>query len=411
MERSGVRTRIQQTLALPGFSAFWLGSAAQDLALGIWFLASSWIMLELTGSELWVGLLGLNAIPGAILTLLGGSVGDRVGRARLLAMTAVAYLLIVCVTAALASQALLLPWMLISLSLLIGGVWAFQHPTTNAIVADLVGRGKLVTANALSELAAYAGEIMTPLLAGSLLRAAGAPPTYAVAAVAASAATLLLWRVRRVTSATRRTVAAGAGLREVLDGLRYVARVRPLPALVLIASTALFGSMLAPLIPSVARSSLGLGAAGFVLLSAALGLGLATGSVALVLSKEISQKGWTILLAFATADGAIVLFGNATSPAGLLGSLFLVGAGSAVGGNLVLTLFQTYAAKAYRGRVMSVYSITAATVPLGAVLGGVSAALLGVPLTALISGLTAFLPVALAVVFTPELRLLPSGRR
>ena len=59
------------------FRNFWLSNAGSDLSDHLRFVAVAWLVLQLTDSVLWVGLiLGIRALPTTALALFGGAVTD-----------------------------------------------------------------------------------------------------------------------------------------------------------------------------------------------------------------------------------------------------------------------------------------------------------------------------------------------
>ena len=70
------------------FRNFWLANAGSDLGDHLRFVAVAWLVLQLTDSVLWVGLiLGIRALPATALALFGGAVTDRVDRRAILVVT------------------------------------------------------------------------------------------------------------------------------------------------------------------------------------------------------------------------------------------------------------------------------------------------------------------------------------
>ena len=63
-----------------GYRNFWISGGLSDIGLNIWFLAALWLILNLTDSVAWVGLVGGMAAAPALLTLVGGALGDRWNR-------------------------------------------------------------------------------------------------------------------------------------------------------------------------------------------------------------------------------------------------------------------------------------------------------------------------------------------
>src|SRR6185369_9314221 len=75
------------------YRLYWFGQLFSVMAQNIEYVAQSWLVLELTGSPLLLGLTGLSqALPTITLTLVGGVFADRADRRRIMvaAQTAIA---------------------------------------------------------------------------------------------------------------------------------------------------------------------------------------------------------------------------------------------------------------------------------------------------------------------------------
>jgi len=148
-------------------------------------------VLGIGGSASDVGLVFAARSLALMASLLGGGViGDRLPRRRVLAATDLVRL---------ASQGLLAAvligggtaiWPVIALSAVTGAATGVFNPTATAFLPAVVAPRRLQEANALRSLAASAGRIAGPLLAGVLVATAGAgwalavdAATYAVSAV------------------------------------------------------------------------------------------------------------------------------------------------------------------------------------------------------------------------------------
>src|SRR5262249_6881074 len=70
------------------YRLYWLGQFPSVLGQNMQYVAFAWLVLQLTGSPLALGLVGLaQSVPNIILSFLGGAVADRVDRRRLLTGT------------------------------------------------------------------------------------------------------------------------------------------------------------------------------------------------------------------------------------------------------------------------------------------------------------------------------------
>ena len=54
-------------LAERDYRNYWLGRGFSDIGLNLWFLAAAWLVLDLTDSPAWVGLVGgITAFPAIV---------------------------------------------------------------------------------------------------------------------------------------------------------------------------------------------------------------------------------------------------------------------------------------------------------------------------------------------------------
>ena len=70
------------------FKLLWAGLIVSNTGTWMQNVAQGWLVLQLTNSPLWLGLLGLSfAVPMILLPLVGGAVVDRIDRIKLLYIT------------------------------------------------------------------------------------------------------------------------------------------------------------------------------------------------------------------------------------------------------------------------------------------------------------------------------------
>src|SRR3989304_9156394 len=75
------------------FVLLWSGLIASNVGTWVQDVAEGWLVLQLTNSPLWLGMLGLSfALPMVFLPIVGGAVVDRGHRVRLLYLTPTAQL-------------------------------------------------------------------------------------------------------------------------------------------------------------------------------------------------------------------------------------------------------------------------------------------------------------------------------
>jgi MFS family permease len=93
------------------FTLLWWGLIVSNVGTWMQNVAQGWLVLQLTNSPLWLGLLGLSfALPMIVLPLVGGAVTDRVHRIRLLYITQTGLMLNAFALALLTWLGVVNPW-------------------------------------------------------------------------------------------------------------------------------------------------------------------------------------------------------------------------------------------------------------------------------------------------------------
>ena len=132
--------------------------------------AVSWILYELTGSALLLGLAGLaRAVPTIALALIGGAIADRVPRRTMLYCTESTMLVNSLVIGILAYSGRLEYWHLYVLSFVNGTLGAFSVPARQALFAGLVPRSAVQSAVTFNAVAVRCGVLIGPSIGGAAL--------------------------------------------------------------------------------------------------------------------------------------------------------------------------------------------------------------------------------------------------
>ena len=373
------------------------GVAAGQMLL----VAIGWQMYDLTASAWDLGLVGLlQFAPALLLTLPAGHLVDRRLRGRIvalcLAVQVVAALLLALAThAGLASRGLLLV-----VSVVLGGVRAFQMPAQQALTPLLVPPALLPRALAFSSAGLQGAIIAGPAL-GGLIYAAGAPFTYAACAALfgiASGLSLAL-RYRHAPPPNE-----PATLATLLAGVHFVWRHKVvLGAISLDLFAVLFGGAVA-LLPMFAKDILHAGPVGLGLLRSAPAVGALSMSVLLTRWPVRRRTGPLLLAAVAVYGAATLGFGLSTAFMPALLALAVTGAADMVSVVIRQTLVQLETPDAMRGRVSAVNSVfIGASNQLGEFESGATAALLGPVGSVVLGGAATLLVAALWLRLFPAL--------
>jgi len=387
------------------FRWYWLSSTASFAAMQMQIVVRGWLVYDLTESALALGLVSASVgVPLLLFSLYGGVIADRVDKRNLLITTQAFTVIATLVIAVLISTGAIALWHLIIASVLSGFILAFNLPSRQAIIPQLVEKRRIMNAVALSSGAMNLNRVVAPALGGVLVGVIGIDGVYyfMVACYAVSAALLFLVApLGTPTPDSNGTVSGAIG-----EGLRYVRRSPVLLGLLIMAMVpSAFGMPYMMLMPIFAADVLDVGPSGLGYLMGAAGVGALAGSLFVASLSDFRHKGLLLLSASALFGVFLILFAN--SNYFYLSLFFLLGVGAASSSYMATnnTLLLTNTEDRVRGRVMSLYMMTIGLFPIAVLPAAAIAESLGVPLAVGAGG-------AILVLFTLAMALLrPTLRR
>lgn len=384
------------------YRLLWTGNVVTQTGQWMQQVALGWLVLDLTGSATYLGMVGFaRGIPMLFMSLPAGVLADRVDRRKLLLVAQLAAALMALVLAVLVVTGLVQPWHVLVTSFLSGTAMAFIFPVRQALVPSLVPRENLQNAVALNSAGQNSTRVLGPSLAGVLISLIGTAGCFFLQAGSLIWAAILSSMLpKRPRSAAAR--AAGGNLR---DGLRYIAGNPTLAALIGLAAVPTVLAMpYQQMLPVFATDVLHTGATGLGLLMAASGVGALAGSLAYAAVGQIGNEG-KVLLGTAAAFGLTLCLFAAASWAPL--SFFLVAVASAVSAfymSMNNTLIQMSVNDEMRGRVMAVYLMTWGLMPFGTLPMGALADAFGAPWAVAAGGLLSTMLILLIALRMPSIR-------
>jgi predicted MFS family arabinose efflux permease len=167
------------------FALLFSGQAISVIGDALFPVALAFAVLELSGSPSSLGLvLAAQALPLAAFALVGGVIGDRVSRQRLMLASDLARAATQAVAATLLIAGVAEIWHLAVLAGLYGAAEAFFRPAAGGLIPRLVPDEQLLQANSLIAMSQSLGMVLGPALAGVLIALFG--PGSAIAIDAAS---------------------------------------------------------------------------------------------------------------------------------------------------------------------------------------------------------------------------------
>lgn len=352
--------------ASPGFRLLYAARAASFLAFGVLGVAVSLQTYALTDSSLQVALLNAAvAGPMALSLMLGGWLADRFDRRSVMVWSRTAHLaaiLILMGNAAVAEPGIL---PIFAAAVVGGATFGFGMPALMAATPALVGREHLAGAAALTAVAAQAGAIAGPFLAGAITARMGLVACYGSVALASGLTPILLARLPRLPPA--RVVPGGDAPADRTGGLRFLARSPLVLSLLLIDLVALVFAVPYVLLPELAARAVLGGADSLGLLYAAPAVGALIGALGSGRAGASPWAGRWLLACVAVWAGACLALGLVGGLAPALLVLTILGAAASLAGILRAALIQRATPDAMLGRISSLWVLEET---LGPALGG-----------------------------------------
>ena len=351
-------------LAVRNFRLYFAGQAVSLIGTWMQVVAQSWLVLQLTGSGVLLGLVAaVQFLPVLLLGPYGGLVADRADKRRLLLVTQSALGLLALLLGLLTVTHAVRLWMVFVLAAALGTVNSVDQPGRQTFVPEIVGRDRVQNAISLNSVLTNASRAVGPAVAGLLISTAGIGVCFLVNAASFAAVLAALARIR--TDALRPAPPAGRERGQLRLGLRYVRGTSGL--LVPLLMMALVGTLAYEFqvsLPLLARVSLHGGASTYGFLTAAMGAGAVAAGLAVA---GLARTGLLPFTVAAAGFGAAILAAALVpSLPGELAALAVVGFFSTAFMATGNTVLQLTADPQFRGRVMALWSVTfSGSTPIG----------------------------------------------
>jgi MFS family permease len=396
---TSTRVALRRLARFEGWSAmrhrnYRLFFAGQGLSLiGTWMMtvAQSWLILELTGDPLLLGVVAaVQWLPVLILGLFGGLIADSLPKRRTMLGTQSFAALLSLTMAILVFTHTVAVWHVIVIAFLLGIRNAVDLPTRQSFSVEMVGREDVGNAVALNSAMFNGARVIGPAVAGITIGAMGVGAAFLIDAVSYLAVIVALLAMRegelQLRPGMARPTSVGAVIDNLGEGLGYVRRTRNvLLAILTVGLVSTFGMNFTVVIPPFVQGVLHADATIYGFLMAATGVG------SIVSALGIAFSGRTVPLVIGLGGATlglaeIVLSGTTAFPVALA-AMFVAGLGSIAMAATANTLVQLMVPDHLRGRVLSVYTtVFAGSTPIGGLLTGAIASSLGVATAILVGG-------------------------
>jgi MFS family permease len=385
--------------------------SGQSISLiGTWMqrIAMPWLVYNMTGSALLLGIVSFaGQIPTFLLAPVAGVLTDRWNRYHVLIVTQIISMIQAFILAWLCLAGLIQIWHIVVLSAGLGCINAFDVPSRQSFVIDMVGKKEdLGNAIALNSLMFNGARLIGPSVAGILLATTSEGVCFLLNAVSYFfvIGSLLMMKIDIKAARNKKSEI----LKELKEGLDYAFGFSPIRhLLILLGLVSLTGMSYSVLMPVFAKEILLGGPHTYGFLMGGAGFGALLGALFLA-SRETVLKLGRIIPAAAILFGTGLIILSLTRLFSL--SLILM---AFVGMGLMLqtaasnTILQTITEDDKRGRVMSFYTMAVmGTAPFGSLLAGGLAKVIGTPGTIFTGGIITIIGALFFLRKLPDLKIL-----
>ncbi len=388
-------------LKIRRFRTLWVASIFSNVGSFLQAVAASWLMLQLTDSATWVGLMAASStLPLLFLSLAAGAVADMFDRRWVLVIAQLLMGTSATAMAVLTATDRITPTGLLALGLLLGTGLAFNLPAWQATVPDLVPRGMVASAVALNSVAFNVARAVGPAIGGFILIVWGPEVAFALNALSyLGVIAVLIALAREMPTPDREETSMVNAIALGVRFARFTPDFRRLLALA--AMFAMTSAVVQSILPN-RTDELDGGPGSYGILLGAMGLGALAGGF----SRQMAAKR----LGAATIPASVGLFSLAGIALGLANSVPVATASLFVAGTAWVWALTTLNATAQlmspewvRGRAMSLYTLSfVGVLPLGSILAGWVAESIGADNANIVFGLAG---TAIGFLVAPLLRI------
>jgi MFS family permease len=353
-----------------------------------------------------LGMVGaVRILPIIAFSIVSGLVADHFDRRKVMLVTQSLMALAGAALAVLSFSGVRALWPVYVLAGLSSAFWAFDGPSRQSLIPNLVPREHLPNAISLNTIMFEVASIVGPALGGLVIAWGGVGWAYAINAASFLFVIVALLMMRGVPTRPEGT-GSGVSWHAALEGLRFVFRMPLIRATMLLDFFATFFASATALLPLFAQDVLHVGAQGYGLLSAAPSVGAVIAAAAMVPMAERIQRRGPVLLAWVAVYGAAtIVFGLSRNFALTFGCLAMTGVADTVSVVIRNLVRQLATPDAMRGRMTSVNMMFFMGGPqLGELEAGLVAQAFGAPLSVVTGGIGCVVAVLWIAWRTPALR-------
>lgn len=355
--------------------------------IGTWAqrVAQDWLVLELTGSSFYLGIVtGLQFVPALLFSMQGGKMADRFNKRRVLIYCNLGGFVSSFALGILILTDLIQLWHVFFFAFTLGLASALDAPVRQAFTSEIVGKADLPNAVSLNSANFNAARLIGPGLSGLLIAAFGTGPSFLLNALSFLGVVVSLYAIRESELFIEAKPNINSKVREAIAYIKARPDLYGTMIVVFFATT--FGFNFAIYNALMTTKVFGLGVEVFGALGSILAIGSLTGAL---VSAKFEKKRTPKQVMFGVMGFGIALMIGSQSPnftvyavilpfTGFIALLTMITANS---------LMQVRTDPVIRGRVMGVYlTVFLGGTPIGSPILGALAGVIGIQWTMFLCG-------------------------
>lgn len=407
IQRAADRFPAIESFAYPDFRWLWVSALTSYLGMNMQWITRSWLVLKLADDSplALASVIVTFALPMTVFSPIGGALADRISRKRLMLYTQAGNAVLTLVVGLLDLTGVIELWHVLLSGLINGSLMAFNMPSRQATVSDIIPNNKLMNGMSLMSSSMNATRIIGPAIAGVLILFVGTSGVFFLISGIYVLAVLTVLPIGVGSEGQKKSGKSMYG--DILEGLSYARRSSPLLGLIIMAFIPiLFGMSLYALMPAWARETLDVQSDNLGGLYAVMGIGALMGSLGLASIPRFERRGLLLLSSCAVWGIVLAVVAKMGSYNVVMPMLLFLGLVSSMFMSLNMTLVQTYTSPEMRGRMMSIVMMTFGAMPLSALPLGALAERIGSGNALFASGIMlAVFSVGFAIVYPSFLKI------
>ncbi len=363
----------------PNYRYFYSGQTVSLIGTWTRTAALGWVTFQFTHSEFLLGIVFmLNSLPIFLFAVYAGSLADRIPKIRIFTLTSWFSLLSSLTLAVMLFRGPVHIAYLMIFSALWGLSIAFEMPSRQTLMVELVGKKDLVNAIALNSAMVNSTRVIGPAIGGLLLASFGAAWCFLLDAMSYLAVLYALHKIQLPAShyAPKKVK---ADWKYTLEGFKYLKTNSTMAQTVtLLFIMGLGGWAYQSQLSAFAVTQLHMDAQGYGWLLALNGLGACTAALFVAAQGSRIVRVKTLYTGAGIYGAFIILFGFMHQPVGAAFLLFFAGFGIILFFSIGNSIIQTQSPDHLRGRLMGIWALVfGGSMPIGSFWMGVIAQRVG----------------------------------